>query len=183
MSYRTAKFYTSVAQVSRGSAIILQTCPAAKFSDWTIHYWGSFRLWFMIFLESHLTASLRQTSAILPSFMSFLVHSAEPRFPLREKLSALDRALVYENVSTSLSVHFHYHVTTNHSCDKSTRLHRWDNIHLSKDLWCWWNLRYHKLYGIIRNYFFSTKILQSVIMRMLMPLITRAHVCNWRVKF
>lgn len=78
----------------------------------------------MIFLESHLTASPRQTSAILPPFMSFPVHSAEPHFPLREKLSDRIGPHSAGTEMRSLSVRFHYHVMTNRSCDKFTRFEK-----------------------------------------------------------
>jgi len=116
---RRAKFCTSVAQVSRGSAIILQTCPAAKFSDWTIHYWGSFRLWFMIFLKSHLTA--RAWGKLPPSFLLLCLFSSVRSSRASRETFRIASVCGHGNASASLNVRFHYYVTTNHSCDKSTR--------------------------------------------------------------
>jgi len=120
---RRAKFCTSVAQVSHGfrhhpsdlsgGEVFGLDDPLLRLVSSLIH--DFFRI-------APNRENLRQTSTIIPPFMSFLVRSVEPRvFRASRETFRIASVCGHGNASASLNVRFHYYVTTNHSCDKSTR--------------------------------------------------------------
>lgn len=77
-------------------------------------------------------ANFRHSSSF---YVLYSIRSAEPRFPPRRETFGSHRSAETRDASTSPSVRFHYHITTNRSCDKSTRHGKsasMDNIHLSR---------------------------------------------------
>lgn len=132
---RGAKFCTSVVQVSHGSAIILQDLSGGEvfgLDDPLLRLVSSLIHDFLRIAPNRKPeANFRHPSF----FYVFLRPLGRIAFSASRETFRIASVCGYGNASTSLNVRFHYHITTNHSCDKSTKFEKnasMDNIHLSK---------------------------------------------------